>query len=110
MILDGRGSTAVWNDAGQRITFEWKAGALFAVPLNCWHQHFNGSGRDPARFIAVTNAPIVINLYEDTDFIFGTRTTSKAASTASRTISRPRTRPKAFCWRPISCRTPSTCR
>ena len=73
MILGGRGSTAVWNDAGQRITFEWKAGALFAIPLNCWHQHFNGSGRDAARFVSVTNAPIVINLYEDIDFIFGTR-------------------------------------
>ena len=73
MILDGRGSTTVWNDAGQRITFEWKAGALFAIPLNCWHQHFNGSGRDPARFVSVTNAPIVINLYEDIDFIFGTK-------------------------------------
>src|SRR5215510_4410798 len=57
MILDGRGSTTVWNDAGQRITFEWKAGALFAIPLNCWHQHFNGSGRDAARFVSVTNAP-----------------------------------------------------
>jgi len=72
MILDGRGSTTVWNDAGQRITFEWQAGALFAIPLNCWHQHFNGSGREPVRFIAVTNAPVVINLYEDVDFIFGT--------------------------------------
>jgi mannose-6-phosphate isomerase-like protein (cupin superfamily) len=72
MILSGRGSTTVWNDAGARITFEWKAGALFAIPLNCWHQHFNGSGREPARFVSVTNAPIVINLYEDLDFIFGT--------------------------------------
>ena len=44
LILDGRGSTSVWNDAGKRITFEWKAGAMFAIPLNCWHQHFNGSG------------------------------------------------------------------
>src|SRR5439155_9226157 len=67
MILSGRGSTTVWNDAGQRITFEWKAGALFAIPLNCWHQHFNGSGREGARFVSVTNAPIVINLYEDLD-------------------------------------------
>src|SRR5262245_44383441 len=32
-ILDGRGSTTVWNDAGARITFEWKAGALFGIPL-----------------------------------------------------------------------------
>ena len=72
MVLSGRGSTTVWNDAGKRITFEWKAGALFAIPLNCWHQHFNGSGKDPARYVAVTNAPPIINLYEDTDFIFNT--------------------------------------
>src|SRR5437588_471690 len=72
LILDGRGSTTVWNDAGARITFEWKAGALFGLPLNCWHRHFNGSGREPARYVAVTNAPPVINLYEDLDFVFGT--------------------------------------
>jgi oxalate decarboxylase/phosphoglucose isomerase-like protein (cupin superfamily) len=73
LVLDGRGSTTVWNDAGRRITFEWKSGALFAIPLNTWHQHFNGSGKEPARYVAVTNAPSVINLYEDIDFIFNTR-------------------------------------
>src|SRR3954469_18642616 len=73
LVLDGRGSTTVWNDAGKRITFEWKAGALFAIPLNTWHQHFNGSGKEPARYVAVTNAPPVINLYEDTDFVFNTK-------------------------------------
>src|ERR1700693_4091217 len=72
LVLDGRGSTTVWNDTGRRITFEWKAGALFAIPLNTWHQHFNGSGKEPARYVAVTNAPSVINLYEDIDFIFNT--------------------------------------
>jgi oxalate decarboxylase/phosphoglucose isomerase-like protein (cupin superfamily) len=73
LVLDGRGSTTVWNDAGARITFEWKAGALFAIPLNCWHQHFNGAGREPARFVAVTNAPPVINLFEDIEFVFNCR-------------------------------------
>jgi oxalate decarboxylase/phosphoglucose isomerase-like protein (cupin superfamily) len=72
LILSGRGSTTVWNDAGKRIAFEWKAGAMFAIPLNCWHQHFNGSGREAARYVAVTNAPPVINLYEDTEFVFNT--------------------------------------
>ncbi len=70
LVLEGRGSTSVWNDAGQRLTFEWKAGAMFAVPLNCWHQHFNGSGTERVRYVAVTNGPSVINLYDDTDFIF----------------------------------------
>lgn len=71
-VLDGQGSTTVWNEAGKRVTFEWKAGALFAIPLNTWHQHFNGSGQKPARFVAVTNAPMVINLYESPEFVFGT--------------------------------------
>src|SRR5437016_4682947 len=72
LVLDGRGSTTVWNDQGRRITFEWKAGAMFAIPLNCRHQHFNGSGQAPARYVAVTNAPPVINLYEDLEFVFNT--------------------------------------
>ncbi len=72
LILDGRGSTIVWNDAGQRITFEWKAGAIFAIPLNCWYQHFNGSGQKPARYVGVTFCPQLLNIFDDVDFIFNT--------------------------------------
>ena len=72
LVLDGRGTTSVWNDAGDRISFEWKAGAMFAIPLNTWHQHFNGSGTAPARFVAVTNCPSVLNLYDDIGFVFST--------------------------------------
>ena len=32
LVLDGRGSTTVWNDAGERITFEWKAGRAVRHP------------------------------------------------------------------------------
>ena len=73
LVLSGRGSTTVWNNAGARVTFEWKAGAIFAIPLNCWYQHFNGSGQEPVRYVAVTNAPSVINLYDDLDFVFDHR-------------------------------------
>jgi oxalate decarboxylase/phosphoglucose isomerase-like protein (cupin superfamily) len=71
-VLDGRGSTTVTNGAGARVSFEWKAGAIFAVPLNTVHQHFNGSGTQPARFVAVTNGPPLINAFGDTDFVFNT--------------------------------------
>lgn len=72
MVLDGRGSTEVWNDAGQKVSFEWQAGALFSIPLNCWHRHYNGSGKDKARFVAVTNLPPIMNVFEEPEFIFNT--------------------------------------
>jgi oxalate decarboxylase/phosphoglucose isomerase-like protein (cupin superfamily) len=71
-ILDGRGSTTVSDGSGRKVSFEWKAGAIFAIPLNTLHQHFNGSGKDPARFVSVTNAPVIINALGDTDFVFNT--------------------------------------
>jgi len=71
-VLDGRGSTTVWNDAGAKLTFEWKAGAIFAIPLNATHQHFNTSGKDAARFVSVTNAPAILNAFGDLDFVFKT--------------------------------------
>jgi oxalate decarboxylase/phosphoglucose isomerase-like protein (cupin superfamily) len=77
-VLDGTGSTTVWNDGGNKMTFEWGKGSLFAIPLNCWHQHFNGSGQAPARYVAVTNSPGIINLYEDVDFVFNTKHDFKA--------------------------------
>ena len=41
--------------------------------LNCWHQHFNGSGREPARDRGVTNASLMMNLYDDVNYIFNTK-------------------------------------
>ena len=102
LVLSGRGSTTVWNDAGARITFEWKEGALFAIPLNCHHQHFNGSGRESARYVAVTNAPPVINLYEDIDFVFGTRHDFRDRFNGEPTISAPRASRGACCCRRTS--------
>jgi oxalate decarboxylase/phosphoglucose isomerase-like protein (cupin superfamily) len=72
LILSGRGSTTVWNDGGQQVSFEWQAGAMFAIPLNAWHQHFNASGKEKVRFVAVTNLPPLMNVFEDPDFIFKT--------------------------------------
>ena len=63
MILSGHGSTTVWNDAGQRVSFEWQAGALFAIPVNAWHQHFHGSVDEKVRFVAVTNLPPIMSVF-----------------------------------------------
>ncbi len=73
MILSGHGKTTVKNFAGQEVEFEWGPGALFAIPLNTLHQHFNLSGSEPARYVAVTNAPPILNTYGDPEFVFNTR-------------------------------------
>src|SRR5688572_13591149 len=42
-VLDGRGSTTVEFDDGDRHSFEWGTGSLFAIPVNMRYRHFNGS-------------------------------------------------------------------
>lgn len=69
-ILEGRGSTTVWHEGGPKQSFEWGPGSLFSPPLNTWHQHFNGQGNKPARYLAVTLAPIIMNIFHNTGFIF----------------------------------------
>lgn len=68
--LSGYGSTTVRSPDGAMHTFEWGPKALFAIPLNCEYQIFNGSGRELARLSCTNNAPLTLNLYHDEDFVF----------------------------------------
>jgi mannose-6-phosphate isomerase-like protein (cupin superfamily) len=69
-VLAGRGVTTVTAPGGAPRSFEWAEGSLFAIPLNVPYQHFNASGERPARLLAVTNAPVLINLFDDPEFVF----------------------------------------
>lgn len=70
LILDGEGGIALIDDREREHRVAWRAGTLFSVPLNVPHYHFN-SGQKPARFVAVSSAPVAFDLYHNTDFIMG---------------------------------------
>jgi quercetin dioxygenase-like cupin family protein/oxalate decarboxylase/phosphoglucose isomerase-like protein (cupin superfamily) len=69
-VLSGRGSTQVWYDESHKSSFEWGPGSLFGIPINANYRIFNSSGVQPARYVAVTNAPTIISLFHNTGFIF----------------------------------------
>jgi quercetin dioxygenase-like cupin family protein len=69
-VLEGRGATLVGDDPNSRASFEWHSGSVFSVPINTWHQHMNASGTEPARFLAVTTAPLLLDYFHNEDFIF----------------------------------------
>ncbi|MDQ2922343.1 MAG: ethanolamine ammonia lyase-activating protein [Acidobacteriota bacterium] len=68
-VLDGEGETTVWHENRPKQTFKWKKGTLFSPPLNTWRVHKNLSP-SPARFISITDLPLIMDLYHNADFIF----------------------------------------
>jgi quercetin dioxygenase-like cupin family protein len=71
VVAAGQGATSLWWDEDSpRHTFEWTRGSLFAIPLNCNYEHINTSGTEPARFMALTDAPVTWELYRDPEFMF----------------------------------------
>jgi gentisate 1,2-dioxygenase len=69
-VLDGRGATTIWQPGQAKQTVEWQKGSVFSPPLNAYYQHFNLEGQQPARLFAVTNAPMMINILRDPEFVF----------------------------------------
>ncbi len=70
-VLQGQGETRFWNEGGPVRTIAWHEHSLFSPPLNVWHEHIN-SGNQPAKYVAVTDAPLVFAVYRSPDFVFNT--------------------------------------
>ncbi len=69
-IVKGRGVTKIWQEGKKPNSFEWGAGSLFSIPINVNYRHYNGSGSEQARYVAVTLAPLIINLFHNREFVF----------------------------------------
>lgn len=69
-VVDGRGTTEVWQEGSRPQIVEWSAGSLFAIPLNAHHRLVNATN-EPALLLAATTAPNLINLIPGNNFVFG---------------------------------------
>ena len=69
LVVEGRGSTEVWQEGGKKHIFEWQKGSLFAIPLNAYHRIVNASS-SPALLLGGTTAPNAMNLYDNNNFVF----------------------------------------
>jgi quercetin dioxygenase-like cupin family protein len=69
-VLEGHGTTEVWQEGDSRKhVFEWGRGSIFAPPLNTWHRMYN-LGSEPAKFLAIDDAPLMMNGFRNADFVF----------------------------------------
>lgn len=61
-ILTGRGHSIIQQEGEPPTRIEWEEGDMFSPPLWAWHQHFNTDPERPARYLAVTNVPLMITM------------------------------------------------
>ena len=77
-VLAGRGST-VFGDTQHQNKVDWGEGSLFTVPMNVLHRHSNSDSQHPARLLAITTFPFMMQVFgslgliDDTTFSFGER-------------------------------------
>ncbi len=65
-IVKGRGHSVIHKELSDKpVRIGWKAGDLFAPPLNWWHQHFNDDDEEPARYLAITDLGLMKSLGMD---------------------------------------------
>jgi len=60
--LRGNGYT-LFGEGARKNKVEWGEGSLFAGPLNVMHRHYNGSATQPARLLAITSFPFMLQVF-----------------------------------------------
>jgi oxalate decarboxylase/phosphoglucose isomerase-like protein (cupin superfamily) len=68
-VIQGQGVAEIQQRDRVPQSFTWQAGSLFSPPLNATHRLINHSN-DPAVFIAVTTAPMVLDHFHNEAFVF----------------------------------------
>ena len=61
-ILSGRGYSVLQKEGEPPQRVDWDEGDILSPPLFAWHQHFNLDPDRPARYLAITNVPLMIAL------------------------------------------------
>lgn len=61
-IVKGSGYTIMSYEGGPEHRVDWEEGDMFGIPLWCWHQHFNASETDTARYLAIQDTFAVKSL------------------------------------------------
>jgi mannose-6-phosphate isomerase-like protein (cupin superfamily) len=68
-IVQGQGVVEIQQRDRVPQAIAWQAGSLFAAPLNTLHRLIN-YGSEPAIFLAVTTAPLVLDHFHNEQFVF----------------------------------------
>jgi gentisate 1,2-dioxygenase len=58
----GRGFSIINYDGEPEERIDWQEGTLLSPPVWAWHQHFNLSEDEPARYLAIQNTRLIRHL------------------------------------------------
>jgi quercetin dioxygenase-like cupin family protein len=61
-VIAGRGYTDVCASGEMEQRVEWQAGDLFCTPRQTWHRHVNSDPSRPARYLEITDIPLMKSL------------------------------------------------
>ena len=56
-VLEGEGYSMI-----EDVRIDWKKGDAVYIPVWAWHHHVNMSAKDPAKYLACENAPMLQNM------------------------------------------------